>query len=91
MKDEAGRPFIIVREYVGSRSWTLDTREESTLMFGQSGQEEEATWQRCRQVAHPRRKDGSEHCQDFVGTHTQLLRYERNQRIFRDPVDSTRS
>ena len=50
MKDEQGRPFIIVKEYVNL--CVGRALEDRTLTWVQSRKEEETTWQRCCQIPH---------------------------------------
>ena len=50
LKDEQGRPFIVVREYV--LTYQEPDAGNGMLMVLQPGQEEEAAWHRGHQVAY---------------------------------------
>ena len=73
MKDEQGRPFIVVREYVKTykvgKSWEIMVIfwGKIELIMLQSRQKEEATRQRCSKIPHPGRPDSREHRADLVG------------------------
>ncbi|KKA17816.1 T-complex protein 1 subunit epsilon, partial [Rasamsonia emersonii CBS 393.64] len=70
MKDEQGRPFIVVREY--AFPWSRGAWE-IVLTFLKSGKEEEAAWHRGRKVAYCRCEDRRQHCQDFTGSYHRTL------------------
>ena len=73
MKDEQGRPFIVVREYV--KTCKVENLCEIMVIFWggiklimlQSRKKEEAARQRCSKIPHPCGSDSREHRADLAG------------------------
>lgn len=90
VKDETGRPFIIVREYVACEDCHGKSIRGRIADGLQPRQEEEAVWQRSCQVTHFGRADCGQHRQDFSGRNTGPKIWAGTY-VARDPADWTRS
>ncbi len=67
MKDEQGRPFIVVREYVKLSIIIREILERHGLTTYQPREEKETTRQRRCEITHPRSEDRIKHRADVTG------------------------
>ncbi len=85
MKDEQGRPFIVVKEYVTPILVPREPRRTTNkisrrLTESQSRKEEEAAWQRRSQIPHLGGENCSKYSEDIIG--------EQKQRVWKRASDT---